>query len=164
MPLALIYARSENYCIGHNGSLPWNLPDEYEHFDNTTINSAIIMGRKTYEDHQCELPYRLNIVVTSQENYPLPETVLSARSLQSAIEKAKGLEQIFVIGGGELLNNALPLAETVYETVVHTNIHGDTFVEAFDFSSWHSELQGHFPANERHQYAYSIYRHSRPIE
>ena len=69
----LIYARSENYCIGREGALPWRLPDEFKHFTGVTMGAAVVMGRKTYEDHCCELPGRLNIVITRQEDFPLAE-------------------------------------------------------------------------------------------
>ena len=62
--LSLIYARSENRCIGKDGRIPWRLPDEFKHFKTTTMGKPIIMGRKTYEDHDSALPGRLNIVVT----------------------------------------------------------------------------------------------------
>lgn len=161
MSLALIYARTENYCIGRDGGLPWSLPKEYEHFNNTTMGSAVIMGRKTYEDHQCELPGRLNIVITRQDNFALTQKVLRASSLNNALEKAKDAQRVFVIGGSDLLREALPLANEVYETVIHTSISGDAFVEPFDFEDWDNNLLCHFTKDEQHQYGYSIYHHLR---
>ena len=164
MSLALIYARSENYCIGRDGALPWRLPDEFNHFTTTTMGAATIMGRKTYEDHSCVLPGRLNIVITRQENYPLVSGVQRASSLQSAIELArKQNDQVFVIGGSNCLRDALPLANTVYETVVLADFSGDTFVDAFDFGSWRTELLEHHPMDEQHLIAFSIYRHHRSM-
>ena len=101
MPLALIYARSENYCIGRNGKLPWSLPDEFEHFNATTMDAAIIMGRKTYEDHSSELAGRFNIVITRQESYPLAKGVHRAVSLQSALALAReARDRVFVLACG----------------------------------------------------------------
>lgn len=163
MSLALIYARSENYCIGRNGALPWRLPDEFDHFITTTTGAATIMGRKTYDDHSCVLPGRLNIVVTRQKHYPLAPGVHRACSLQSALEFAnRQCSQVFVIGGSNCLRDALPLADTVYETEVHADLSGDTFVDAFDFRYWNTELLEHHPMDEQHRYAFSIYKHRRP--
>ena len=122
------------------------------------------MGRKTYEDHCCELPGRLNIVITRQQNIPLDPSVIRASSLQDALVLAQQKRhQIFVIGGAKFLRDALALADTVYETVVNAKLQGDTFVEAFDFRSWSSELIEEHPADTQHLFAFSIYRHRRSI-
>ncbi|MEH6569554.1 MAG: dihydrofolate reductase [Halioglobus sp.] len=165
MSLALIYARSENYCIGRDGALPWRLPDEFKHFSAVTMGAAIVMGRKTYEDHCCELPGRLNIVITRQEALPLAQGVVRADSLQEAIAFAEhNRDHIFVIGGAGFLRDTLPVADTVYETVVHAELQGDTFVDAFDFEGWSSDLIEKHAADTKHQYAFSIYRHHRSIQ
>ncbi len=165
MPLALIYARSENYCIGCDGAVPWQLPDEFKHFTAATMGAAVVMGRRTYEDHYCELPGRLNIVITRQKDFPLAPGVSRANSLQNALFLAEQkLLQVFVIGGATFLRDALPLADTVYETVVHAEFQGDTFVDAFDFKNWSSELIEKHPADTQHLSAFSVYRHRRSIQ
>ena len=164
MPLALIYARSENYCIGRDGALPWELPDEFAHFSATTDGAAVIMGRRTYEDHYCELPGRLNIVISRQPGFSLVAGVALANSLPDAIVLGnKRCHQVFVIGGAGVLRDALPLADTVYETVVHAQIHGDTFVDAFDFERWSSELIEEHPADTHHLSSFSVFKHRRSI-
>ena len=76
LALSIIYARSENHCIGHQGRLPWNLPDEFASFNNITDGKAVIMGRRSYEDHHSVLPNRLNIVVSRQVDYVLPAPII----------------------------------------------------------------------------------------
>ena len=162
MPLALIYARSENYCIGRDGALPWKLPDEFAHFSATTDGAAVIMGRRTYEDHYCELPGRLNIVISRQPDFSLVAGVALVSSLPDAIALGKQQRhQVFVIGGTDVLRDALPLADTVYETVVHAQIQGDTFVDAFDFEGWSSELIEEHPADTHHLSSFSVFKHRR---
>jgi dihydrofolate reductase len=162
LALSLIYARSENYCIGRNGDLPWELPDEFAHFTRTTTGGAVIMGRKTYQDHNSYLSGRLNIVVTRNPGLKLAANVMRASSLEAAIALAEqGDGEIFVIGGRDLLREALPLARTVYETVVHAEIAGDTFVDQFDFSGWHTEVLQQHSADAAHAYGFTIYRHDR---
>ena len=165
LPLALIYARSENYCIGHNGALPWQLPDEFKHFNAVTMGAAIVMGRKTYQDHCSELPGRLNIVITSQQDLLLAPGVVRTHSLPCALILAKQkFDQIFVIGGAGCLREAFPLADTVYESVVHAKLQGDTFVDAFNFADWSTDLIEQHPADARHLHAFSVYRHRRSLK
>ena len=160
--VSLIYARSENYCIGREGDLPWELPDEFAHFTRTTTGGAVIMGRKTYQDHNSYLSGRVNIVVTRNRELTLAPKVLRASSLSEAIALAEqGGSEIFVIGGSSLLSEAFPMATTVYETVVHARIEGDTFVAPFDFKAWCSEVLEEHPADATHDYGFSVYRHVR---
>lgn len=162
MTLSLIYARSENYCIGREGQLPWELPDEFAHFIRTTTGGAVIMGRKTYQDHNSYLSGRVNIVITRNPDLPVASDVLLASSLPAAMAIAqRSAGEIFIIGGSVLFQKAFPLTTTVYETVVHSDIEGDTFVEPFDFTTWRTDLLKEHPADARHVYGFSIYRHVR---
>lgn len=162
MSLALIYARSENHCIGRAGVLPWHLPDEFEHFNTTTQGAALIMGRKTYQDHSCVLPGRLNIVVTRQADLALAPGIVRATSLQDALQTAgQTHERVFVIGGTTLFRAALPLADTVYESVVHAELAGDTFIDAFNFDNWVTEVLAEHPADGNHAYSFSVLQHTR---
>lgn len=160
--LSLIYARSENRCIGKDGRIPWRLPDEFKHFKSTTMGKPIIMGRKTYEDHDSALPGRLNIVVTRNADYRPAEGVVVCGSLEDAIERGQAeSEEVFVIGGVGLFEQALPLADRVYETVVHTSIDGDTFLPDFDFTAWAQTALQHHGADDRHAYGFTVFRFDR---
>ena len=161
MELALIYARSDNYCIGAAGALPWHLPDEFAHFMATTTGAAIVMGRRSYEDHNSAIPGRLNIVLTRQDNYLLAEGVRRAKSLDHAIQVAAACcNRCFIVGGANLLAEALSRVDVVYESVVHADISGDTFVDHFDFSDWHSEVLLTHTADTTHAHGFTIYRHN----
>lgn len=162
MTLSLIYARSLNHCIGKQGRIPWHLPDEFGHFKKTTLGKPIIMGRKTYEDHESALPGRLNIVVSRTPDYPVVAGIELQGSLSAAIEL--GLQQsdeVFVIGGVSFFREALPHADRVYETVVQTVIDGDAVLPEFDFSDWNTTLLEEHSADERHEFAYNVYCHER---
>lgn len=160
--LSLIYARSLDHCIGNKGRIPWHLPDEFAHFQTTTMGKPIIMGRKTYEDHNCELPGRLNIVITTQARYEAAPGIELAPSLEAAIELGNSHnDELFIIGGAGIFAAALPLADTVYETVVEATIAGDTVLPNFDFSRWSTDLLEHHDADLRHEYAYSVLLHKR---
>ena len=161
--LSLIYARSENYCIGKAGHIPWHLPDEFAHFKRTTLHGAVIMGRRTYEDHQTYLPDRMNIVVTTTPGYRVAEGVFTVDSLPAALALARQhCEEVFVVGGARPFAEAFPDAQRVYETVVHTHVEaGDAFVPAFDFSGWQCERLDQHPPDARHAFGFTIWRYQR---
>lgn len=160
--ISLIYARSKNHCIGVDGRIPWRLPDDFAHFKKTTMGKPIIMGRKTYEDHSSALPGRLNIVVTRQADYCAAEGVVVVNDLNAAIERAYlDSPEIFVIGGVAFFEAAWPNATIVYETVVDAVVEGDAILPAFDYSQWQTEILFEHPIDDRHEYAFKVYRHTR---
>lgn len=162
MSLSIIFARSTNHCIGHRGKVPWTLPDEYRHFEETTAAAAIIMGRRTYEDHCCELPGRLNIVISRQPHYPTASGVLVTASLTSAISlAAEHRRHCFVIGGSNLIVAALGQATDVFETIIDAHIDGDTYVPALNFSAFRSSRLLQHPVDQQHNLAFSILHHQR---
>ena len=160
--ISLIYARSLDRCIGNNGQVPWHLPNEFAHFESITMGRPIIMGRKTYEDHESALPGRLNIVISTQQDYKTVEGVELVHSLYDAIALGKSKsEHIFVIGGVSIFTAALPNAGTVYETIVDAEITGDAVLPVFDFSDWDTELLQDHPIDKHHEFAFKVYRHKR---
>lgn len=164
MRLSLIYARAENRCIGKGGGLPWHLPDESRFFEKTTHGNAVIMGRKTYEDHRCVLPGRLNIVVTRTPEYAVERRILVVTSLGDALGAvAERGANAFVIGGVRLFVEAMPGAHRVYETVVHATVDGDTYLPDFDFEAWQTTLLGRHAADPLHDHAFSTFLHERKV-
>ncbi|MFT5484093.1 MAG: dihydrofolate reductase [Halieaceae bacterium] len=160
--LSLIYARSLDHCIGDQGRVPWHLPNEFAHFESTTMNKPIIMGRKTYEDHYSVLPGRFNIVVSTQRGYKAIDGVTVVPSLSDAIKLAKTQDtEVFVIGGVNFFAAALPYATHVYETVIEAKIGGDTVLPTFDFNHWNTKLLIDHPIDDQHEFAFRSYRHSR---
>lgn len=126
------------------------------------MGCPIIMGRKTYEDHASALPGRLNLVVTSQQNYSAAQGVVVVSSLEQAYQVADEAHHTrFVIGGVSLFNAAYPQADRVYETVVHTQIVGDTVLPAYDFAQWDTQILQTHPADDKHPYAFTVYQHDR---
>ena len=159
--LSLIYARSVNHCIGANGQVPWNLPADYQFFDDTTRGHAVIMGRRTYEDHRFKFDDRLNLVLTSNSSYKTVEGVLVADSLDTAFNLASNAYEVFVIGGVSLFTAAFDKADSVYETEINTIIEGDTYLPEFDFSRFHTTTLATHPIDECHACSFTIYRHDR---
>ncbi len=119
--IAIVVAYSRNRVIGRDGGLPWRLPTDLRRFKELTTGGTVVMGRKTYEslpEPFRPLPNRRNVVV-SRNGCDAPEVCRS-------VEEALG-EDCFVIGGGEVYAQALPLAERVYATEVDADVEGDAF-------------------------------------
>ncbi len=123
--LALVFAIARNGVIGHRGALPWDYPEDREHFHRTTAGHAVIMGRRTWEESGEALPDRTNIVVSSE--LEAPEGVIVARSLDEALRAAWRVdEEPFVIGGVRLFEEALPRATRLVVTEIPRDHAGDT--------------------------------------
>ena len=160
--LAQIYARSENRVIGKAGRIPWRLPDDFAHFKRTTMGCPIIMGRKTYEDHESALPGRLNLVVTTNRDYQAAQGIEVVTSLEAALARAsEDSDRAFIIGGVGLFEQTFDQVQTVYETVVHTEIDGDAVLPAFDFTGWQCDVIEEHPADDRHKFAFTLKRWDR---
>jgi len=124
MIISIIAAMAENRVIGHNGIIPWDIPEDRRRFRELTMGHPAIMGRKTFEAIGHPLPGRQNIILTRQPGL-LIEGCLVANDLRSALEACAGSAEVFICGGGELYREALPLAERIYLTIIHEDVEGD---------------------------------------
>ena len=133
MEIALIYARAANGVIGHNGTMPWHLPEDLAHFKALTQGHPVIMGRKTWDSLPPKfrpLPGRLNFVVTRQPHWHA-EGARRAASLAEALAACAGSADAWVIGGAEIYAQALPLARSAVVTEIDANFDGDAFAPQF---------------------------------
>lgn len=155
--ISLVVAAAENNAIGKNNQLLWHLPNDLKFFKNTTWAGVVIMGRKTFESVNKPLPGRLNIVVTGNKEWQA-EGVMVAPDLKQAIELAakENFKKIFIIGGGEIYKQSMPLADTIYMTRVHTQIDGDTYFPVIDTNEWQLKEKNDFFKDEKHAYDYSF--------
>jgi len=131
----LVAAVAANGVIGANGKLPWHLPEDLKHFKALTLGHPVIMGRKTWESLGKALPGRENIVVTRAPGYEAPGASV-ASSLAGALALCTGEPTVFVIGGGELYAEALPLAHGLVLTEIQRDYAGDARFPRFDRSAW----------------------------
>lgn len=157
MKISLLVAASENNCIGAGGTLPWHLPNDLKMFRNLTWGMPVIMGRNTYESLGKPLKGRVNIVVSSKNDYRA-EGIELASGLDEAIAIAGklGCKEVFVIGGGKVYAQLLPMADTIFLTRVHAEIEGDTFFPALEKDKWTLDTSLDFSADDKHAYAYSF--------
>ncbi len=153
--IILIAAAAENNALGKNNDLLWHLPDDFKRFKALTTGHHIIMGRKTFESFPKPLPNRTHIVISRQKNYH-PEGCLIADSLEKAIAMAPRNENVFVIGGGEIYQQSVDLADKIELTRVHTSLGADTFFPEIDPEKWELLTETHHPADEKHAFAFSF--------
>lgn len=137
MKISLIVAMTENRVIGKDGDIPWKLPEDQKRFKSLTQGHTLIMGRRTYESIGRPLPNRRNVVVTRQKDYSAPGCEV-VESLDAALRLARtsGETEAFVGGGAGLYAEALPAADRIYLTVIHTQAEGDTFFPEFDTANF----------------------------
>jgi dihydrofolate reductase len=157
MKISLVVAASDNHAIGKDNQLLWHLPKDMRFFKNTTWALPILMGRKTFESLGNKvLPGRMNMIITRQANKEY-EGAKVVSSLEQAIELAKqnDYKELMVIGGGEIYQMAMPLANTIYLTRVHTNIEGDTYFPALG-AEWMLESSEPQLADEKHAFDFDF--------
>src|SRR5262245_38225452 len=160
MTISIIVAAGENNCIGKHNTLPWHMPADMQYFKEKTMGHCVVSGRKNYEsipNRFRPLPGRTNIVVTRNPSYAAPGAVVVA-SLDAALGEARdrGETEVFVIGGGELFNSALPQTDRIYLTRIHHDFDGDVFFPALDPVQWKESERHDVPPDARHKYGYSF--------
>ncbi len=157
MQISIIAALTDNYVLGKDNKLIWHLPDDLKNFKRLTSGHPIIMGRKTFESLGKPLPNRTNIVITRNSDMHLTGCLV-AHSLKEALQMAQntGCEVVFVIGGGEIYHQTLPLANVLYLTHVHTTLAGDAFFPQFAPEEWEKTESIHHPVDEKHAFSFEI--------
>ena|SRR5476649_2186505 len=155
MILSYIVAASTNNVIGKNNQLLWNLPNDMKFFKNTTWAMPVLMGRKTFESLGKPLPGRLNIIITRKNDWQ-PEGAVIVHSIQEAvtIASAADYKEAFIIGGGELFKEGMPVVDRIYLTRVDAVLEGDAFFPVMDAKDWQMVSERSFPIDAKHAYSY----------
>jgi len=161
MIISIVVAAAEDHAIGEGNALLWKLPNDMKFFKNTTWGMPVIMGRKTFESMSSKpLKGRLNIVISRQDqSFKEQEGVLVAKSVEHAIEQAKSSDcnEVFVIGGGEIYRQVLPIAHKIYLTRVHTNFpNADTFFVPLDTNVFKLKEEIPMESDDKHAFAYTF--------
>ena len=146
MAFSLIVALANNRVIGINNTLPWHLPEDLKRFRALTTGHHIIMGRKTYESLGRLLPNRTTVIVTRNPSYQV-EGALIAHSLEQALALCHDDDEAFLIGGAELYQAGLNLAQKMYVTAIDLNVAGDAYCPEWDVKQWqHTGSEAHTSA------------------
>lgn len=139
--IAMIVGVAANGVIGSDQTIPWRIPSDMQFFRRTTMGKPVVMGRKQYETVGKPLPGRTNIVITRQPGYQ-PEGVVVVPSIDAALEKARavaiadGVEEIMIIGGGEIYAQLMDRADRLYVSHIALSPEGDVRFPAIDPAVW----------------------------
>ena len=153
--IVLIAAAAENNAIGQDNKLLWHLPDDFKRFKEMTSGHYIIMGRKTFESFPKPLPNRTHVIITRQREFE-PEGGIIVHDLKSALEICPENEAVYVIGGGEIYNLALPYADRIDLTRVHATFEADTFFPEFNPAEWMLVNSEFHEADSRHAQSFTF--------
>ncbi len=132
--LTLIAAYADNRVIGDHGRIPWHLPEDFAHFKAETLGHTLVMGRLTFDSIGRALPGRRTVVVTRNHGWSA-EGVEVAHGLDEALEMA-GDDEVYVAGGAQIYELAMPLATHQILTEVHLSPDGDARYPAYDAREW----------------------------
>ena len=164
LPVSMIVATTRNQVIGRNNQMPWHLPADLRYFKQRTLGKPIIMGRKTWESLGRPLPGRLNIVITQQADTVFEGAEVFA-DWQVAIQRGQewareqGVDEVMVIGGGQLYQQALALAQRVYLTRIDLELEGDTFFPVLDAQQWQqTDAQVHPAQDQEPGYTFEVWQ------
>lgn len=136
MPISIIVAVADNYAIGKDNDLLWHISDDLKRFKKITTGHKIIMGKNTFLSLPIRpLPNRTSIVITDDpaDNY---EGCIMAYSIEDAVTKCGDDEECFIIGGGSIYRQFMPLAGKLYITRVRREYEADTFFPEIDEDTW----------------------------
>lgn len=151
--IALIAALADNNVIGMAGALPWRVKADLRKFRALTMGKPLVMGRKTFQSITRALDGRDVIVVTRQSDFA-PAGVFVARDLDGALKlaeqraAARGVDEICVVGGGEIYRTALPLADCLYLTHISGKPDGDASFPEISAGDWQAISSERLPESE----------------
>ncbi len=151
-----IVAVDENGAIGRQGELLCHMPADMKHFKEVTMGHSIIMGRKTFESFpRRPLPGRQNIVITRNADW-WHEDVTVAHCLDEAIAAAL-TQRVFIIGGAQVYEQALPLVDVLHLTVIHARWAGaDAFFPSLNHDEWQEVAHEHHVSDHRNAYEFDF--------
>lgn len=151
--ISLIAAMAHDRVIGYNNQMPWHLPADLAHFKKITMNKPIIMGRNTFASIGKALPGRQNIVITSRADYEAPGCDVVS-SIDAAIAIAGDVDEIMIIGGGQIYKQCLARAQRMYLTFIDETVPGDAFFPEWETSEWMEVARESHEPDEKNRYAY----------
>ncbi|QQG36740.1 MAG: dihydrofolate reductase [Micavibrio aeruginosavorus] len=144
--VSAIAAMSTNFVIGKDNKMLWHIPEDFKHFKRTTMGKPLVMGRKTFESIGGKaLPGRPHVVISRSPQQPV-ENVQFATSVEDALKAAKGIaesdgvDEIFIAGGAQIYDAAMPYIERIYLTIVNRKYEGDSFFPRINGAEWREEI------------------------
>lgn len=153
MRVSVIVAMAANHVIGKDGSLPWHLSEDLKHFKAITMGKPVVMGRLTWESIGRPLPGRENIVLTGQTGYSA-EGCTVVGSPAAALAAAGDVEEVMIIGGGQIYDLFMPIVQRIYMTRVATEVDGDAIFPELSEDDWRTISCDEYPATAERELAF----------
>lgn len=156
--IVLVVAAARNGVIGRDGDLPWRLPSDLKRFKQLTLGKPVLMGRKTWESIGRPLPGRPNIVITRDATFSASGAAVVS-SLDEGLAAARreaerlGVDEICVIGGGQVYAQAFDRADILHVTHVEADVEGDTRFPEIDPAVFEKLLEEPIPQGEKDSHA-----------
>jgi dihydrofolate reductase len=157
--ISIVVAVSDDWGIGKENDLLWHISEDLKRFKRLTLGNTVIMGKKTWESlPRKPLPGRKNIVLTDDPKECIDCSV-TAYSVEDALGKCEKGEEIFVIGGGSVYRQFMPIADRLYITHVHKKAPADVYFPEIDLKIWEIREKEEFKENENNNipYTYTLY-------
>ena len=154
MTLSIIVAVARNRAIGCANQLLCHISEDLKYFKQTTLGHTVIMGRKTFESIGKPLPNRTNIVIS--RTMPPREDIIVVPDLETAIARCNRENEVFIIGGGSVYQEAFPMVRRIYLTEIHANFEADTFFPEWDKTQWKEISRQDFPRGEKFEHPFSF--------
>lgn len=163
MTVSIIVATSLNHAIGKDNQLLWNLPADLKFFKTTTMGCPVVMGRKTFQSIGRTLPGRKNVVITRDKNFNSDNQfdILVVGSVDEALVKLHSEKEVFIIGGGEIYQQSMDAADTIYLTLVNTVIEADVYFPEIDKTKFDLVWEEKHVADEKNKFDYTFQKFDR---
>jgi len=158
--ITIIAAIAENNALGKDNQLLWHLPDDFKRFKNITSGSYIIMGRKTFESFPKPLPNRTHVIITRQKGYHHSDCIV-VDSLTKAIKACPENQENFIIGGGEIYNQSIEIADKIDITRVNHSFEADTFFPEINLNNWKLIFEEFHSKDEKHKFDFTFQTYTR---
>jgi dihydrofolate reductase len=158
--ITIIAAIANKNALGKDNDLIWNLPADLKRFKKTTSGHHIIMGRNTFESIGKPLPNRTTVIITRNKYYKAQGCIV-VHSLEEALKIAITDNNPFIIGGAQIYEQALSIADRLDITEVHHSFEADAFFPNIDLTNWKEDNRINFEADKKNKYDYSFVSYSR---
>lgn len=155
--IKFVVAYSDNRAIGRDNALPWRLPSDLAHFKRSTLGQPIIMGRNTWESLGRPLPGRPNLVISRNPGFKADGAQVFS-SLQEALTACSNNPTVCIIGGAQIFELALPIANEVIATEVHAHVDGDVFFPMLDNTQWQETERVAQPSENGYDFDFVVYK------
>ncbi|PID46699.1 MAG: type 3 dihydrofolate reductase [Proteobacteria bacterium] len=156
MIISMIVAMAEDRVIGLGGGMPWHLPADLAHFKHSTMGCPVIMGRKTYDSIGRPLPGRRNIILSRDTSLSIDGCEVMQGLCEALDSMGPDVTEIFIIGGQQLYEQALPIADRLYLTHISLKVEGDTHFPDYMAYQWKQLDYSSNNADEKNPWPYAF--------